>query len=55
MAAGSRAPQPAVTLLLDLEDSGAYYVLEGCVSATSLEKFIVDFEASTLDKQQIKK
>jgi len=45
-------PVPPVTLLLNLDDNGAYYEMPGEVSAANLEKFIADFEASALERKQ---
>jgi nucleoredoxin len=46
------APRPPVAVLLNLDDSGAYYEMCGDVTTAGLEKFIADFEASALERKQ---
>jgi nucleoredoxin len=44
-----------VAVLLNIPDGGGYYVLEDLVTENSLKKFIADFKAGSLERQQMSK
>lgn len=46
------APVPPKAILLNLDENGAFYELEGEVTAAAVEKFLADFNASTLPRKQ---
>jgi len=43
---------PPKGILLDLDDNGAFYELEGEVTAAAVEKFLADFKAGSLTRKQ---
>lgn len=45
-------PVPPKAILLDLDSDGAFYELEGEVTAPAVEKFLADFKAGTLSRKQ---
>lgn len=45
--------KPATAVLLNLDDDGAYYSLEGAVTAAAVEQFIADFKADSLIRKEV--
>jgi nucleoredoxin len=51
---GIKAPESKL-LLLDLDDSGAFYTMDSAVSSGSIRAFLRDFEGKTLERKQLSK